>query len=141
MPASTTTLVLCVLPGLCVCRVSPAQLLLEVRHVLVTLCVVRRLGLHKVVQTAQVVGLQCEQDRQSLNSGHQRVQCTGGFSQSTHPLMGMFCNGNPMQKCRSEYYSSDNLQYHQARVIRPSFEPALWNFSTADVYSMNKYLN
>lgn len=32
--------------------ISPAQLLLEVHHVLVTLCVVGSLSLHKVIQTA-----------------------------------------------------------------------------------------
>ena len=36
---------------------SPSQLLLQVHHVLVALGVVRRLGLHKVIQTAQVVSL------------------------------------------------------------------------------------
>lgn len=42
-------------------RLSPAQLLLEVHHVLVALCVVRSLGLHEVIQAAQVVGLEIHQ--------------------------------------------------------------------------------
>lgn len=32
--------------------ISPAQLLLEIHYVLVTLCVVRSLGLHEVIQAA-----------------------------------------------------------------------------------------
>lgn len=41
---------------------SPAQLLLEVHHVLVALCVVRRLGLHKVIQTAKMVCLRIHKE-------------------------------------------------------------------------------
>lgn len=37
---------------------SPAQLLLKIHHVLVTLCVVRSLGLDEVIQAAQVVSLE-----------------------------------------------------------------------------------
>lgn len=43
----------------------PAELLLEVHHVLVTLCVVRRLSLHEVVQAAQVVRLTTQEKRLS----------------------------------------------------------------------------
>lgn len=43
--------------------VSPAQLLLQVHHVLVALGVVRSLSLHKVVQTAQVVSLNIRKQR------------------------------------------------------------------------------
>ena len=91
----------------CVCAVSPAQLLLEVRHVLVTLCVVRRLGLHKVVQTAQVVGLQYESDGQSMNSGHQQVQCTGRFSHSPpFPHGCVFPMATRHKGVGQEYHSS-----------------------------------
>lgn len=42
--------------GTVLCNV-PSELFLQIHHVLVTLCIVCGLGLHKVVQAAQVVGL------------------------------------------------------------------------------------
>ena len=70
---------------------KPAELLLQISHVLMTLCIVDRLGLNEVVQTVQVMGLQPDvtdtiQIRNNINN-------TNYISQSSdHQLISQSLN-------------------------------------------------